>query len=126
MPTGRGVTSHHKRFRSSQGGVLPLYSRTECSPQDPPYIYQEETSGAALGWQLPLSACLDYRESHGYALGTVTFRKIGRDVVPFNRGIQRVANYPEGCISVRSSEVDRHRRGIELMGLISEDVHHRL
>src|SRR4029450_368244 len=126
MPPGREGPSHRRRFHSIQGGVLPPYSRTESGLQDPPYICQKEAPGAAPVWRRPLSAYLEYRESHEYALGAVTFCKIGGDVVPFCRRIQRIANRSEGRISVRSREVDSHRRGIALMCLIPEDVHHRL
>src|SRR5689334_19199855 len=102
MPKGRGVPSHHRRFHSVQGGALPPYLRTECGLQDLPYICQEAASGAAPVWRRPLSTYLEYRESPEYALGAVTFRKISSDVVPFCRGIQRVANQPEGRSSVRS------------------------
>src|SRR6267143_2914366 len=126
MPTGRGVPCRRRRFHSIQGGVVPPYSRTESGPQDLPYICQEEAPGAAPVWRRPLSACLEYRKSHGYALGAVTFCKIGGHVVPFSRRIQHITNRSEGRISVRSNEVDNHRRGIALMGLVPEDVHHRL
>src|SRR5215471_5277195 len=126
MPTGHGVPSRCRRFHSIPGGAAPPYSRTKSSPQDPPYRYQEEAPGAAPGWRQPLSACLEYRERHAYALGTVTFCKIDGEVVPFYRRIQHPVNRSEGRISVRSREVDSHRRGIALMGLVPEDMYHWL
>src|SRR5215510_16142879 len=101
MSTGRGVPSHRRWLHSIQGGVLPPYSRTECGLQNPPYICQKEAPGAAPVWRRPLSACLEYRERHEYALGAVTFCKIDGDVVPFYRGIQHPVNRSEGRISVR-------------------------